>query len=400
MPDTETGGGRFRVWLRRRAEPGAPYSVRFEVTDGKGILRVARPGVLVDPPARPFGFEERLSAAQVRASRFLHVWDGGRYRQGYMLARLEEARMEALPPDRWIQLEPSNFGVNSALLLPALIGPTTGEVDDEPTWPRREGTLDAALAASVAPQDAAAHTLAAEPERARPSESEAPRPVRPIYSDGPRPEQRSAPARGASPFETLDSWLESSSVNEEDRTQVMTGSSLSAVSRVKTRPSAFPGLLPFGASDPNDERTLIEAFDEESALEAGFDEEEALEAGDEDDDPDAIPALDDLSEEVPRRIVTVLPDAPPEPSRPKFASASASAVSPAASASAASASAASASAASASMSASVDTGEHTLHERNTTLVRHLRREIARDRVHIASLEHRIRLLEAELSRRR
>lgn len=372
MPETETGAGRFRVWLRRRAEPGAPYSVRFEVTDGKGILRVARPGVLVDPPARPFGFEERLSAAQVRASRFLHVWDGGRYRQGYMLARLEEGRMDALPVDRWIQLETSNFGVNSALLLPSVIGPTTGEVDDEPTWPRRDASLEAALAAPPPAAPEEARTERREPEaKPRPSELEAPRPVRPIYSDGPRPEPRAA-ARPSSPFETLDAWAESAS-GEEDRTQVMTGSALSAVSRVLSRGPLLPGLPPVPASyDPNDEQTMIETFDAAEALEAAFDAE-ALEAGDEDDDPDAIPALDDMSEEVPRRIVTVMPEAPEELA---------------------------VAAAAAPVAVPEPDAAHTLHERNTTLVRHLRRQIAKERAHIAMLEHRVRVLEAELGRRR
>lgn len=372
MPETETGAGRFRVWLRRRAEPGAPYSVRFEVTDGKGILRVARPGVLVDPPARPFGFEERLSAAQVRASRFLHVWDGGRYRQGYMLARLEEARMEALPADRWIQLETSNFGVNSALLLPSVIGPTTGEVDDEPTWPRKDATLEAALAApppAVAAEEARTDRTDPKP---RPSELEAPRPVRPIYSDGPRPAP--AAARAPSPFETLDAWADAST-GDEERTHVMTGSALSAVSRVQSRGPLLPGLPPVPASyDPNDEQTMIETFDAAEALEAAYDGVgDALEAGDEDDDPDAIPALDDMSEEVPRRIVTVMPEVRDEAPQ---AAATAQAGAPDADA------------------------QHTLHERNTTLVRHLRRQIAKERAHIALLEHRVRVLEAELGRRR
>ncbi|MFN7147299.1 MAG: hypothetical protein ACK4YP_26260, partial [Myxococcota bacterium] len=125
------GEQRFRVWIRRRNDPQGPYAIRFEVTDGKGILRVARPGVLVDPPARPSGFEERLSASQVRASRFLHVWDGGRYRQGHLLARLDETRLENIPADRWIELGLSSEGTTALLVLPPEIGPDSGIVDDE-----------------------------------------------------------------------------------------------------------------------------------------------------------------------------------------------------------------------------------------------------------------------------
>src|SRR5688572_17914471 len=65
----------FRVWLRRRDSDDAPFALKFEVRGGKGVLRVARPGVLIDPPARPSGQEERLTSAQVRQSRFLHVVD-------------------------------------------------------------------------------------------------------------------------------------------------------------------------------------------------------------------------------------------------------------------------------------------------------------------------------------
>lgn len=153
----------------------------------------------------------------------------------------------------------------------------------------------------------------------------------------------------------------------------MTGSALSAVSRVQSRGPLLPGLPPVPASyDPNDEQTMIETFDASEALEAAFDGAgDALEAGDEDDDPDAIPALDDMSEEVPRRIVTVMPEA-----REEAPAAAPRAAGPERDA------------------------EHALHERNTTLVRHLRRQIAKERAQIALLEHRVRVLEAELGRRR
>lgn len=96
---------RFRIWIRRQAVSDGPFSVRFEVFDGKGLLRVARPGVLIDPPARPLGFEERLTTNQLRTSRFLLVWDGGRARQGFLLGRLEEGQLERMDLDRWSELE-------------------------------------------------------------------------------------------------------------------------------------------------------------------------------------------------------------------------------------------------------------------------------------------------------
>ena len=94
----------FRFWVRKGPGEDPTYSVRFEVRKGKGLLRVARPGVLVDPPARQSGYEERLTPAQVRASRFLHVWDAGRKRQGYVLSRLTDDVLGALGVERWSEL--------------------------------------------------------------------------------------------------------------------------------------------------------------------------------------------------------------------------------------------------------------------------------------------------------
>ena len=94
----------FRIWVRRSARGEAPFSVRFEVFDGKGILRVARPGILIDPPARVSGFEEQLTGEQLKASRFLHVWGAGRKRQSHILSRLEDARLDRLAPDDWYEL--------------------------------------------------------------------------------------------------------------------------------------------------------------------------------------------------------------------------------------------------------------------------------------------------------
>lgn len=91
----------FQFWIRRSAGDGAVYAIRFDVEDGKGLLRVARPGVLVDPPARESGFEDQLTPAQVRASRFLHVWQNGRKRQGYVLSRLSDEVLRQLPQEDW-----------------------------------------------------------------------------------------------------------------------------------------------------------------------------------------------------------------------------------------------------------------------------------------------------------
>jgi hypothetical protein len=107
LPEAEPS---FLFWIRRLDVGDWPYALRFEVTEGKGVLRVARPGVVIDPPARARGFEDSLAGEQLRASRFLHVWDGGRKRQGYVLSKLDDEQLERLDVDVWHELEVSRDG--------------------------------------------------------------------------------------------------------------------------------------------------------------------------------------------------------------------------------------------------------------------------------------------------
>ena len=101
---------RFRFWVRCSPGDDPNFSIRFDLRHGKGLLRVARPGVLVDPPARQSGYEEGLTPAQVRASRFLHIWDSGRKRQGYVLSRLSDEILLTLPVERWVELGSESDG--------------------------------------------------------------------------------------------------------------------------------------------------------------------------------------------------------------------------------------------------------------------------------------------------
>lgn len=136
-----TDGNRtgFQVWLRRADAPEAPFSLRFEVQGGKGILRVARPGVLIDPPARPGGTEERLTGAQLRQSRFLHIRDGGRERLAFGLSRLEDPQLDRLPAGEWIELTTQEDGAARFLVLG--VGLLESE-DDDPTNPARSMLRD------------------------------------------------------------------------------------------------------------------------------------------------------------------------------------------------------------------------------------------------------------------
>jgi hypothetical protein len=298
---------RFRIWIRRGTEPQGPYSIRFEVTEGKGILRVVRPGVLVDPPARPSGFEERLTAAQVNTSRFLHAWDGGRYRQGHSFARLDEARLEGLPRERWIPLDSAAEGTLSMLLLPATIEAEPTRVDDEPTWPRREmlAELQRDLRGMEArPTDAAALE---EPTATNPPPYEAQNRAvsRAERVSIPRTPPTRADAQPAPRLSSsLDALLEASVAHgagrggDEDQT-ILIGSASLALDRFPG--AARPALPSPSATWPSEE--------DEDAIEAGEDDEDddnefdviSLNAhqprfggGDDDGDSDDTPEVTDI----------------------------------------------------------------------------------------------------------
>ena len=144
-PPSMSEAPRFRFWVRRSPDADPTFSVRFEVRQGKGLLRVARPGVLVDPPARQSGYEERLTAAQVRASRFLHVWDAGRKRQGYVLSRLSDDVLMELSEERWVEMDVESDGGFCWLL------PRAPEEEDTEVDPAEEPTraIDDLMAASA-----------------------------------------------------------------------------------------------------------------------------------------------------------------------------------------------------------------------------------------------------------
>jgi len=136
MSRSESAEPSFSVWVRRQLDANAPYAIRFEVSEGRGILRVTRPGVLIDPPARPTGEEEGLIGPQVRASRFLHARDGGRSRSVWGFVRLDDGVLERLPVDAWVQLDAD--GAAQQLLarggLPSVDDHPPG---DETTSPQR-----------------------------------------------------------------------------------------------------------------------------------------------------------------------------------------------------------------------------------------------------------------------
>ncbi|MFH1468917.1 MAG: hypothetical protein ABIO70_31315 [Pseudomonadota bacterium] len=107
----------FQFWIRRSSEMDTPYALRFKVRGGRGLLRVAHPDVLLDPPASEEGQQDDLTAAVIRASRFLLVADGGKMRKGFFLAALGDGLLERLPLGIWVELSPRVAG-DMRLLVP------------------------------------------------------------------------------------------------------------------------------------------------------------------------------------------------------------------------------------------------------------------------------------------
>lgn len=126
----------FQFWIRRSGDASDPFALKFRVSHGKGLLRVAHPDVLLDPPAAEEGQQESLSAEVVRASRFLLVSDGGRSRKGFFLAALGDAFLDRLPLDIWVELSPRVAGDMRLLVprtrLPGMVSSDVPPSDSEP----------------------------------------------------------------------------------------------------------------------------------------------------------------------------------------------------------------------------------------------------------------------------
>ena len=60
---------RVSMWLR--PDPLETFDLKFLVQEGRGILRISRPGILLDQPARNDGLVKGLSLADLHATRFL-----------------------------------------------------------------------------------------------------------------------------------------------------------------------------------------------------------------------------------------------------------------------------------------------------------------------------------------
>lgn len=122
----------LRVWLRRSPGGREAWALRFELTHGRAVLRVSRPGVLIVPPARTRGHEDQLDAAQLRTSVLMVVPDRGP-RLPYRLSGLDDRFLLELEPECWTELDVEHPGEGAeGRILPArssAIISLSGEVD-------------------------------------------------------------------------------------------------------------------------------------------------------------------------------------------------------------------------------------------------------------------------------
>jgi len=93
----------FKVYIRREADYELRLTVRFEVTDGHGILSLQRAEKKESAPS--LVLEERdVAARELRGGRFIHVLAGGR-RQSYALSRLTVETLQRVYEEKWTELE-------------------------------------------------------------------------------------------------------------------------------------------------------------------------------------------------------------------------------------------------------------------------------------------------------
>jgi len=99
----------FRVHIRRQNHADSVVVLRFEVSEGMGILGLRQLGRDAPPPSIHHE-EQEIEPSALRAGRFVHVLPSGQ-RQSYALSRLTEEVAGRLPYDAWATLSPvSEFG--------------------------------------------------------------------------------------------------------------------------------------------------------------------------------------------------------------------------------------------------------------------------------------------------
>lgn len=106
----------INMWIR----PGEKetFELKFSIDGGRGILRISRPGVLVDPPATEEGVVTGLTLADLFATRFLLLPRRGG-RQSYLFSDLRERFLGKLEPGVWSPLEAEIIDGQRSFLPPS-----------------------------------------------------------------------------------------------------------------------------------------------------------------------------------------------------------------------------------------------------------------------------------------
>lgn len=94
----------FRVYIRREPVNQLTLTVRFEMSEGHGMLSIRRDEGSNSAPSL-VSEECDLGARELRAGRFVHVLSGSGRRQSYALSRLTEDLLQRLADDRWTELD-------------------------------------------------------------------------------------------------------------------------------------------------------------------------------------------------------------------------------------------------------------------------------------------------------
>ena len=106
----------FSMWLRPDLEE--TFDLKFQVSAGRGVIRISRPGVLVDPPAMNDGEVTGLTLADLHATRFLLLPSRGK-RQSYHFSDLEFRHLSGLLVGDWNVLEYSIIEGQRSFLPPS-----------------------------------------------------------------------------------------------------------------------------------------------------------------------------------------------------------------------------------------------------------------------------------------
>ena len=106
----------FNMWVR--PDRKETFDLKFFVNEGRGVFRISRPGILVDPPAKNDGVVTGLTLADLHATRFLLLPRRGN-RRNYLFSDLNLRLLDAMEVGNWNPLEPEIIDGQRSFLPPS-----------------------------------------------------------------------------------------------------------------------------------------------------------------------------------------------------------------------------------------------------------------------------------------